>query len=89
MSARDPTVYTAQDYRREGVGGAGATSGCEIGHTRVPAAAKGCGKGMAHQIGDSEGKGLWGTRYKRQVLLAEWKWNIEAELFSQKITFNK
>lgn len=43
-------------------GGAGATSGCEIGHARVPAAAKGYGKGMGHQIGDSEreGKGLWG-----------------------------
>lgn len=49
-------------------GGAAATSGCEIGHARVPAAAKGYGKGMGHQIGDSEreGKGLWGIQHKRQ-----------------------
>lgn len=36
-------------------GGAGATSGCEIGHAKISAAAKGYGKGMGHQIGDREG----------------------------------
>lgn len=46
-------------------GGAGATLGCEIGHARVPAAAKGYGEGMGHQIGDVERKreGLWGIRH--------------------------
>lgn len=46
-------------------GGAGATSGCEIGHARVAAAAQGYGKGMGHQIGngESKGQGLWEMRH--------------------------
>lgn len=42
-------------------GGAAATSGCETGHARVPAAAKAYGKWMGHQIGDSERKRIVGV----------------------------
>lgn len=49
-------------------GGAGATSGREIGHAGIAAAAKGYGKGTGHQIEDGGKKRqrLWGIGHKRQ-----------------------
>lgn len=56
-------------------GGAGATLGCEIGHARVPAAAKGYGEGSPNWRCGKEKRGIVGDKTYMPVLQAECKWN--------------